>query len=257
MFNSMMSGSSSPDSLAKFGIGKFDEALGGGIPRGSVILLEDEIGTEATPFAVQFLHNGLVSGDYSYILTTENILSYYDNLLSSFGSNPQMHLRTGRLRYIDGFSAPYGFTHDLDVTEGIEPIRDVSQPRVVNEAIRRSLLHIRDQSVGIRGMIDTLSSIIHIGDSRAVYSLLLHHLATTKNSNGVTMMILHADAHNKTLVKSIEHMCDGVIKVTLPEQEEGENIQEVTVVKMKGRPESSNIKLKFTYSSGKIIPIHD
>ena len=154
-------------------------------------------------------------------------------------------------------AAPYGFTHDLDVSEGIEPIRDVSQPRVVNEAIRRSLLHIREQSVGIRGMIDTLSSIMHIGDPRAVYSLLLHHLATTKNSRGVTMMILHADAHEKTLVKSIEHMCDGVIKITIPEDAEGENIQEVTVVKMKGQPESSNIKLRFTYSSGKIIPIHE
>ena len=42
-------------SQCKFGLPTLDEALGGGLPRGTTWLVEDEIGSDADPFIMAFL----------------------------------------------------------------------------------------------------------------------------------------------------------------------------------------------------------
>ncbi|MHA1244746.1 MAG: RAD55 family ATPase [Candidatus Heimdallarchaeota archaeon] len=62
---------------ARFGLPILDAALGGGVPRGSVILLEDEIGVEVDLMAMHFLTEGLRSGETGYVLSTEHPYKYY------------------------------------------------------------------------------------------------------------------------------------------------------------------------------------
>ena len=57
--------------LAKFGISLLDEALGGGIPRGSVVLLEEEMGTKSDYFFAHFL---AISG----LLANKNFFCFSD-----------------------------------------------------------------------------------------------------------------------------------------------------------------------------------
>ena len=47
---------------ARFGLPILDAAFGGGIPRGSVILIEDEIGVESDLITLNFLTEGLRGG---------------------------------------------------------------------------------------------------------------------------------------------------------------------------------------------------
>ena len=65
---------------AKFGIPLLDDALGGGVPRGSIILVEDEVGINSEHVLVQFLSEGLRTGEYGYILSTEH-LKLINNIL--------------------------------------------------------------------------------------------------------------------------------------------------------------------------------
>ena len=251
-------------SFCKFGLPSLDEAIGGGINRGSTFLVEQSIGAEADPFVLSFLANGLQSMDYTYLLSTEQTFDYYKRIFQGFGRNPEMELRTGRLRFIDAFSGSFQAglssvmaTKDAD-NVGIERIADITDPREVNESIRRSLLHVqKGPSVGIRGAVMSLSSIINIvGDIKQVFAFLQNRRAMDKLENSTTLISLNADAHDPTLVRAIEHMADGILKVSrLDDPQYDAPIQQVEVVMIKGRAELSGKKTRFQFYSGRIADL--
>ena len=150
---------SSDSKLFSFGIPSLDEILGGGVPAGANVLIEDEIGAEADPFILHFLAEGLKAGEYGYIFSTEYPYSYYKDMMTGIGVNPDMLEATGRLKFIDAFSNPFGYT---DVrSEHQNTVHNLSQPREINETIRRSFLHVQNQQIQKRGIVVSLSSIIY------------------------------------------------------------------------------------------------
>lgn len=224
----------------RFGIPILDETLGGGIPRGSVLLVEDEVGVDAEALLIQFIAEGISAGEYSYVLSTEHLYSHYRNLLIPFGID-EIVVETKRLVFIDAFSNPFG-QRDIHATSNENIIQDLSQPRLVTDKIRQSLLHVRDQN--IRGIIDTLSTILVISDNlKSPLSFLQHKIANDKQSDQVTIFTLHSDCHKETTIKLIEHYVDGVIK--LYKDEEGKDILEIA--KMKGVIMSEIGAKKFRY----------
>ncbi|MHA1303677.1 MAG: RAD55 family ATPase [Candidatus Heimdallarchaeaceae archaeon] len=243
--------------LLSFGIPSLDEILGGGVPTGSNVLIEDEIGAEADPFILQFLAEGLKSGEYGYIMATEHPYAYYSEMLNGIGVNPDMLKATGRLKYIDAFSNPFGYT-DLR-SEHDHAVRNLSQPRELNEIIRRAFLHVRDQDVIKRGVINSLSSIIYACDEskKMIFSFLQNRLASNKIDGSVTVFSLHFDAHPPLLVRAIEHISDVTIRVTKNYTKEERPINEVKVINIKGKPELAGESVKFEFISGKIMPYYD
>ncbi|MHA2501472.1 MAG: RAD55 family ATPase [Candidatus Kariarchaeaceae archaeon] len=249
-------------SFCKFGLPSLDEAVGGGLARGATFLVEQTIGAEADPFIVSFLANGLQSMDYTYLLSTEQTFDYYKRIFQGFGRNPEMELRTGRLQYIDAFSGSFqaGLSSMISTADagGIERIADITDPREVNEAVRRSLLHVqKGPTVGIRGAVMSLSSVIHtVGDNKQVFSFLQNRRAMDKVENSTTLISLNADAHDPILVRALEHMVDGILHVSrLDDPSYEEPIQQIEVVMIKGRPELSGRKTRFQFYSGRIADL--
>jgi KaiC/GvpD/RAD55 family RecA-like ATPase len=227
-------------------------------------VVEQTIGADADPFILSFLANGLQSMDYTYLLSTEQTFDHYKRIFQGFGRNPEMELRTGRLRFIDAFSGSFqaGLTSVMATTEaddvGIERIADITDPREVNEAIRRSLLHVqKGPTVGIRGAVMSLSSIINtVGDDKQVFSFLQNRRAMDKLENSTTLISLNADAHEPTFVRAIEHMADGILSVMrLDDPNYSEPIQQVEVKMIKGKSELAGRKKRFQFYSGRIADL--
>ncbi|MFX1511219.1 MAG: RAD55 family ATPase [Promethearchaeota archaeon] len=197
----------------RFGIPPLDEILGGGVPRGSVLLLEDEVGIESEPIIIQFLSNGLRAGEYGYILSTEHPYSHYRHLLIPFGID-EVQLEMKRLIFLDGFSNPFGYT---DIRTDVENVvRDISQPRQIIDSIRRSILHVRTAQV--RGVIDSLTTLLLVSDSlKPALSFLQTKIAQDKQRNFVSLLTLHTDVHEPHIIRAIEHHCDGVIRIEKPD----------------------------------------
>lgn len=251
-------------SFCKFGLPTLDEAIGGGLPRASTFLIEQEIGAEADPFILSFLANGLQSMDYTYLLSTEQTFDFYKKIFQSFGRNPDMELRTGRLRFIDAFSGSFqaGLSSIMATTDadhiGVERIADITDPREVNESIRRALLHVqKGPTVGIRGAVISLSSIINtVGDNKQVFSFLQNRRAMDKLEGSTTLIALNSDAHDPLFIRAIEHMVDGILRVTRQDDPNYEEpIQQVEVIMIKGRAELVGKKTKFQFYSGRISEI--
>lgn len=268
----------------KFGLPTLDEVLGGGIPRGQTWLIEDEIGSDYDPLILSFLANGLQSMDYIYLLSTEHTFNYYKKQFQNFGRNPAMEMKTGRLKFIDGFSGNYqvGLTSgsggggfgtggysgvggvaemgslDQDDSEGIEVLQDITQPREINEAIRRSLLHVQEgPTTGIRGAAISLSSIIHASENvKDIFQFVQNRRAMDTGKNSTTLLTIHSDAHDPLLIRAIEHQVDGVLRITRQEDPNDPTspLQIVTVIHARGKAELTGRQVVFRFASGRIIP---
>ncbi|MHA1223762.1 MAG: RAD55 family ATPase [Candidatus Heimdallarchaeaceae archaeon] len=243
--------------LFSFGIPSLDEILGGGIPAGANVLIEDEIGAEADPFILHFLAEGLKAGEYGYIFSTEHPYEYYKEMMTGIGVNTEMLEATGRLKFIDAFSNPFGYT---DVKSSHQnTVHNLSQPREINETIRRSFLHVQNQQILKRGIFVSLSSIIYAADEskKIIFSFLQNRLAANKREGAVTLFALHHDAHDPILVRAIEHNCDVTLRITKSSMKAERPITEARVINVKGKPELAGEPIKFEFISGKIIPYYD
>lgn len=245
--------SRSESNLLTFGLPSLDEILGGGVPAGSNVLVEDEIGAEATPFILQFLAEGLKAGEYGYILSTDHPYSYYSSHLTGHGVNPDILEATGRLKYIDAFSNPFGYT-DIR-SEHQYTVRNLGQPREINEIIRRAFLHVQNQSVIKRGIVNSLSSILFATEEslKIIFPFLQNRMAANKSDGSVTLFLLHHDAHDPKLVRAIEHNCDVTIRVSKSTKEKERPQTKVEVINVKGKPELGGEAIYFEFISGKIV----
>ncbi len=229
------------ENTCRFGIPLLDEVLLGGVPRGTVLLVEDEVGVNSTPLIIQFLAEGIRSGDHAYILSTEHVYDFYRQYFGVFGID-EIVIEIGRLVFLDAFSNPYGhsevrFTQRQTLATQENMITDITQPRLVADMVRRALLGAEKK--GIRGVFDSLSTLIHISDNlKMALAFLQYKIATDKQSNYTTIITLHHDAHPPTTVKAIEHYADGIIRLehippTDETTEKGTNVQ-LSVPKMPG-----------------------
>ncbi|MFX1538749.1 MAG: ATPase domain-containing protein, partial [Promethearchaeota archaeon] len=133
----------------------------------------------------------------------------------------EVTFETKRLVFLDAFTNPFGYAEGRPGTTGENVIRDITQPRLVTDQIRRSLLHVRSQP--IRGVLDSLTTILLVSDSlKAPMAFLQHKIATDKEMGVVSILTLHRDVHEARIIQAIEHYSDGVIRLEKRIQEEKE-----------------------------------
>ena len=232
---------------AKFGIPLLDDALGGGVPRGSIILVEDEVGINTEHILVQFLSEGLMTGEYGYILSTEHLFSHYSPLFVPYNIS-EVTFETKRLVFLDAFSNPFGYSEGRPSATGENVIRDITQPRLVTDQIRRSLLHVRSQPV--RGVLDSLTTILLVSESlKAPMAFLQHKIATDKEMGIVSILTLHHDVHEPKIIQAVEHYCDVVIRLSKAIQEDKEPKQEemLQILKVPGMTLTELENTEFIY----------
>lgn len=232
---------------ARFGLPILDAAFGGGIPRGSVILIEDEIGVEADLITLHFLTEGLRAGETGYVLSSEHPYKYYADNLRTLGVNAQILLETERMVFIDAFSNPYGYSDMRSEFKNV--VNNITQPRVVNESIRRAMLHTQTQQIQCRGIIDSLSAILLASDSlRPALSFVQNRIATNKEDGTVTLMTLHRDIHSEKELKALEHLVDGVVRISVGD----ETYSTIKIIKLRGSYTFSKKPMAMTVSAGQL-----
>lgn len=232
---------------ARFGLPILDAALGGGVPRGSVILLEDEIGVNADLVALHFLTEGLRGGETGYVLSTEHPYKYYVDNLRTLGVNAEILLETERMVFIDAFTNPYGYSDIRSEFKNV--VNNLTQPRAISESIRRALLHTQTQNIPCRGLIDSASAILLASENvRTALSFVQNRIASNKEDGTVTIMTLHRDIHSDHDLRALEHLVDGVISITLGD----DTYSTVKIVKMRGSYTYSKKPMAMTVSAGQL-----
>jgi len=193
---------------SKFGLPVLDDAIGGGVPRGHVLLLEEETGLSSDVLASLFIAGGLTNEEYVFVLNTDYNLAAVRDLLSVQGIDAAGFESSGKLCFINAFG-----TEEPSSEKAFAVIHNIGDIRETHNSVKKFSERIQP-SARSRGVIDSLSTIIlSSGDARSVFAFVRNQVISQKRSGGIVLMTIHKKAHSSRLVAGLEHVVDGVIEL--------------------------------------------
>jgi circadian clock protein KaiC len=202
---------------AKFGIPDLDAALDGGIPRGSLILLEEGTGAKSGILQTKFVAEGLLNNEYCYIFNMEHPPQAIINSLSSYGLDPEEYISNGQFIVIDGFTDAFGWGEFTSKWKYV--CHDLSSIKDVHDVVKQATADVSPYN-NMRGIVDSLTTLLLASDSeRAILNYIHHQMATQKNYGTTSLFTIHMGAHRPELIKALEHIVDGVIWVSKVDME--------------------------------------
>lgn len=195
------------------GIPGFDELIGGGFLKGSLILLVGAPGTGKTTFCGKFLYEGLERGEKAvYVIFVEPEEKLLE-LFSSFDWNFNTYEKRNYFRVID---APIGGERETEDTMSkiMDVIRQIKAERLVIDSLSAMLLGITEE-VKMRDFI----SIFY----RVIYKL-----------NTTTLCVVEVPVGEERIGYGMEEfVADGLI-ILKSECEKEEIVRTLRIIKMRG-----------------------
>lgn len=138
------------------GIAGLDRIMGGGIPKGDLLLLTGTAGTGKTNFCLQFVYEGITKyGQNGVYLSFEELPESIRKNALHFGWDFTPLEKAGRFSFIK--YDPYHVEDVFDILESA--IRDTKAERVVVDSISALGLYVRDRAE-LRRMIFNLSMML-------------------------------------------------------------------------------------------------
>lgn len=138
----------------KTGVQGLDEIIGGGIPKGQLVLLSGTCGTGKTTMCSQYIYNGLQNFKENGIyLSFEELPQNIKNNVAQFGMNFAPYEKSGKFSFIK--YDPYHVEEVFDILENA--VRDMNAQRVVIDSVSALGIHVRDKAE-LRRMIFNLST---------------------------------------------------------------------------------------------------
>ncbi|MEM3770729.1 MAG: ATPase domain-containing protein [Candidatus Micrarchaeia archaeon] len=197
--------------IAPFGIEGLDYMLGGGLPKGSVVLVSGGTGSGKSILASQFLYKGITDYKESgfYISFDERKRSMYRNL-AKFGWNFSAYEAQKKFIFIE------------------YPIHEAKEFLSQENTLFNLIVELEIE----RLVIDPITPLTMLYEDGQKKRQEMMKLIDTLRSWGTTTLLI-SEAKSGTEEIGIEPLCDGVIKLT-DIQNKGYTIKTLEVVKMRG-----------------------
>ncbi len=180
------------------GIGKLDDLLGGGIPRGSSLLIAGVAGTGKTVLGLEFVYRGALAGEKGIIFSFEET--------------------DARLR---AEARGLGWEFDAEIASGMIEIVFIPQPDIL---VEQDLLMMQEKIVAMgaaRVVVDSLSVFVRkIKDEQLVRDKVFQIATVVQNSNAVGFLATDIP-YGSALMSRFgveETVVDGVIILTAKEE---------------------------------------
>jgi len=138
------------------GIPGLDKIMGGGIPKGQLVLLSGTCGTGKTTMCGQYIYQGLTKfNENGIFLSFEDMPKNIKNNLGQFGWDFDSFEKEKRFDFIR--YDPYHIEEVFDILES--NVRDVKAQRIVIDSVSALGLHVRDKAE-LRRMIFNMSNLL-------------------------------------------------------------------------------------------------
>jgi circadian clock protein KaiC len=213
----------------KFGISGVDEAMGGGIPQGHMVLISGNTGTGKTLFGMHFIVQGIRDGKTAVYLALEEPIEQVKKTAREFGFDFDKYEKEGKLVFIS------------------PSLIDMYNDRVLNE-IERAVNKIGANRV----VIDSISSLMSATmNEESVRQFLIQASGFFKNK-GITCVMNYLFGVNfgaakgqlmaalETNLMRLSPIVDGVLVLLYVER--GQRVKKImNILKMRGSWHSNNI----------------
>jgi len=211
----------------KTGVDGLDEILYGGIIKGRPYLLAGGPGAGKTILCMQFLMEGIKSGEKGLFIALEEQADELKEDMALFGWN------TDRVKIIDTIQ---------DISSGSWTLKtsgSISKP----EFTLSNLVNVIKEKIDVykpeRLVIDSLTSIKMLYESRVTARREMLGLINSLSRLGCTTLLTSESSGPETLME--EYLASGVIKLIAVE-EKGERLNAVIIQKMRGSKFDSHIR---------------
>ena len=213
---------------------EFDSKIGGGIPLGSLMLIEGDSGAGKSVLSQQMIHGSLANGFALSMFSSENTIQTFVKQMESLSLSVLDHMLLGKLRVFPMETSSLGKGAPLALLQAMKEERD------------RDLI-----------VVDSLTSSIPQSSDKEV----LGFFEETKKmcSAGQTVIIIvHSHGLAKDLLIRIRSMCDAHLE--LHTEETGKKlVKTLTVTKVRGAEKHTGNIVSFEVEPGwgmRIIPIN-
>jgi KaiC/GvpD/RAD55 family RecA-like ATPase len=227
-----------PENLnASTGVPDVDLLVGGGVPRGTVIIVE-ETGSERSNYpsyflCMKFLRDGLLKGERGIILLTEHSALEYlkASKISSFDLTS--YKSSGQLTIIDAFSGYAGLISQPLESKADIVIESPTNTTKMFDVMRNQLTMLDERGYRdkIRLVIDTVSTLVNAAGFQKTWNLWLELSPIHRTTGCITMGIYFPGMHSSEETESFERLTDGVIEFQGRETGEEKGLYDIVRVK--------------------------
>lgn len=216
---------SAGDELCRTGIEGFDDLVGGGLPRNCFYLLQGDPGSGKTTFALQFLLEGLRSGERAFYITLSETRAELEKVVRSHGWSLE-HIPLLELSAIDSLLRPESQTTVFHPSE-VE----------LNKITALLLSEVRERKP-TRLVFDSLSEFRLLAETPLRYRRQLLSLKQELTLRGCTVLLLDDKMDSTRMgpdphVLSIAH---GVFEMEQLSPDYGKSRRRLRIMKVRGVP---------------------
>lgn len=213
------------DDRISTGITGLDEMLGGGFPRGHIVVVMGAFGTGKTTFGLQFLMSGLKAGENCIFISLEEDTKSILSNAKAFGWDMQEYFDDERL--------------------GLYRLEPADAKNTITR-IRSELPSFIKESKATRVVIDSVSLLNLLFDSNQDKRAMLFSLTQLLRSSGCTTLLtaeVKDDNPRSSRDGLVEYTADGVILLHYDEPKgSGEGQLTLRILKMRRTAHSRRIK---------------
>lgn len=191
-------------SVATTGIAGLDAQLGGGIPRGTTLLVIAEPGNALPLFSEQFAGGGLDAGDDAHVFEFDRPVNTLRAAIQAFilrGNEKKANLTLH-----DGYSPQFG--------KGVRTTDANAIPITPGAALPEILSTLQNQTSGrpYRLVIESLSSLVRDGNEREILEFMRNLTYLGNELGGLHLVGLVKGLHTPEFETHLRHLASGVIE---------------------------------------------
>src|SRR5213596_1766748 len=192
------------------GIPGFDAMVQGGLPVGSIVVLQGPPGQEKLRFALTFLAEGLRAGGSALVVTASQSPDAVVAELQSLGVNLVSVTNENRLRIVDWYSWSEETVHDIE-ERGIV-IRSSIDLTNLGVALSRAIAALAGDGPR-RAVIELLSPATSLYEVTQVYAFAQSAKRKFDRHQFTSLVLLEKEMHSNPQLTTLHQPFDGVIEI--------------------------------------------
>lgn len=193
------------DNRVSTGVEGLDDALQGGFPKNSTVILMGADGTGKESIVNKFVYQGLEEGEESMYVTLDGTPDDVKDDADYYGWDFSEYEE--RIVFVDGYSWQAGGSDEQFALDGLS---DLNQ---MNMTFTDALNALGDESK--RVAIHSASTLLLYTDPKSAVKFLQVVGAKSSSSGGCLVITLEEGMHDDKTVNTIKHVADGVIKTKI------------------------------------------
>ena len=198
-------------SRAPFKIPNLDEKIGGGIPYSSNTLLVGPPMSGKSTLALQFIMNGVKSGDSAVFVSTNISSEEVKQNMLSFDFDPQPYEDNGSLKFIDCYSTMLD-SESSENTASIYRIQiiDLTKILIVTNEIFNQFWKKQNP---IRIVYDSISALLMYTNVQTVTRFLHVYMGKLRQRQAIAFFLVEEGMHDDQTLTTLQQLANGMIKL--------------------------------------------